>query len=169
MEDEACRPQMAGCSLPPDERHCLGRSVQHQLKHYAGVKGPSCGRLRQTLLFRRKSLFAQIAICAPEADHSSSVVNGRPKARLGLGLASIISDSEDLSGPENDPPETHHGDSEVNRADDEHGQKQVPGDRKIGPTEEYRLSERYEMRRRADHLHNILQPNRHALHWSAAA
>src|SRR6516165_6296393 len=73
------------------------------------------------------------------------------------------------SAPENDLPETGHGDGKVDHADDEHSQKRPPNESEIGTPKKHRLREGDKMRRRTDCAHHVLQPDGHAFHRGAAA
>src|SRR5208283_2932560 len=65
--------------------------------------------------------------------------------------------------------EVDAGHSEIDDADGEHRDERTPHKGDVGATEQHGLSELDEMRRRADRLNEILQPDRHALHRRAAA
>src|SRR5271165_476663 len=65
--------------------------------------------------------------------------------------------------------EADAGHGEIDDADGEHRDERTPHKGDVGATEQHSLSELHEMRRRADRLNKILQPDRHALHRRAAA
>src|SRR6516164_10182797 len=73
------------------------------------------------------------------------------------------------SASENNASEASHGDGKVDRADDKHGHKRLPHEREISAAEQHRLRKGDEMRCRTDCPHYILEPDRHAFHWGAAA
>src|SRR5262249_7385146 len=63
---------------------------------------------------------------------------------------------------ENDAPETMEREPEIDSANDGHCKDLRPDDGEIGATVKHILCEHHEVRRRADDLHEILQPHRHA-------
>jgi hypothetical protein len=73
------------------------------------------------------------------------------------------------SGSKDDAAETYESESKVNAADHRHSCQQGPDDRKIGAPIQDRLRKGHKMRRRARDLHQVLQPDWHALHRGRTA
>jgi hypothetical protein len=73
------------------------------------------------------------------------------------------------SAAENDAAEAVQSDSKIHGANNECGQNFGPDNWEIGSAIKHILSEKYEVRRRADHIHDVRQPHWHAFQRRRAA